>query len=379
MKGFMPVKKTTNSTIQQINRKNIFRILYEGDGMTKQDVMATLHLSLPTTTQNIQNLMAKGLITESGSVGNTGGRRAKTYDIMPDAKMAIGLDITRNHVTTVVVDLKGEICYCTRVRKSFSREDDYFRFLSSRVEAAMEEAAIEPERLLGVGIGVPGLVTKDKKTVFYGKILDFTGATSEEFSRYIPYPSILLNDANAGGLAEIWKKKNLGNAFYIGLSNNVGGAVIIDNEVYNGNLFHSGEVGHIRIHPHKKSCYCGQKGCVDAYCAATVLSSLTDGNLAEFFRLLQEGHREAGRLWDTYLDDLALAIINIYMILNCNIIVGGYVGAYLDDYIDDLRQRVKKLNPFEDNADFVVVCSYKNESIAAGAALDFIHGFIESI
>ena len=97
MKGFMPVKKTTNSTIQQINRKNIFRILYEGDGMTKQDVMATLHLSLPTTTQNIQNLMAKGLITESGSVGNTGGRRAKTYDIMPDAKMAIGLDITRNH------------------------------------------------------------------------------------------------------------------------------------------------------------------------------------------------------------------------------------------------------------------------------------------
>ena len=118
---------------------------------------------------------------------------------------------------------------------------------------------------------------------------------------------------------------------------------------------------------------------MDAYCAATVLSSLTDGNLAEFFRLLQEGHREAGRLWDTYLDDLALAIINIYMILNCNIIVGGYIGAYLDDYIDDLRQRVKKLNPFEDNADFVVVCSYKNESIAAGAALAFIHGFIESI
>lgn len=365
--------------IKHLNRTNIFQFLYQHQEKTKQDVVTALHLCLPTVTQNINQLMEEGLVTESGSIGNTGGRRAKTYDIIKDARTAIGLDITRSHVATVIVNLTGELCYRLRVRHPFSRTDSYYRFLGSQVENAIQESGINPTHLLGVGIGVPGLITEDNQSVSYGEFLNFSGAACEEFSTYIPYRTALYNDANAAGFAELWTRKELNNAFYIMLSNNVGGSITIHNQIYTGSFLHSGEVGHIRIVPNGKQCYCGQKGCVDAYCAATELSSLTNGDLPAFFHLLKENDKDAADIWNQYLDYLALTIINVYMIFDSAIILGGYVGEFLDDYIDDLKERVKNLNPFDDNTDFLWVCSYKTEAIAAGAALNFISDFVHSI
>ena len=230
-----------------------------------------------------------------------------------------------------------------------------------------------------MGIGVPGLITEDNQSVFYGEILNFTGATCSEFSKYIPYHTALYNDANAAGFAELWARKELNNAFYIMLSNNIGGSIAIHNQIYTGNFLRSGEVGHIRIVPDGRPCYCGQRGCVDAYCAATELSSLTGGDLSTFFKLLKGDDEKALDVWNQYLDYLALTIINVHMLFDSTIILGGYVGEFLDDYIDELRERVRLLNPFEDNADFLWVCSYKTEAIAAGAALNFIADFVNSI
>lgn len=379
MRMFMATKKTANMAIKHLNRTNIFQFLYQRKEQTKQDVVASLHLCLPTVTQNINQLVEEGLVAESGSIGNTGGRRAKTYDIIKDARTAIGLDITRNHVTTVIVNLTGEICYRVRMRQPFSRTDTYYHFLGQQVENAIMESEINPLHLLGVGIGVPGLITEDNQSVFYGEILDFSGATCDEFSKYIPYRTALYNDANAAGFAELWARKELNNAFYIMLSNNIGGSIMIHNQIYTGNFLRSGEVGHIRIVPNGRQCYCGQRGCVDAYCAATELSSLTNGDLASFFELLKNKNTKAQNIWNEYLDYLALTIINVYMIFDSTIILGGYVGEFLDDYIDDLKERVKALNPFDDNTDFLWVCSYKTEAIAAGAALNFIANFVNSI
>ena len=375
----MPKKKTANMEIKKLNHTNIFQFLRKHSGMTKQDIVSSLQLCLPTVTQNINELQNEGLVHESGSVGNTGGRRAKTYDIVKDARTALGLDITRNHVSTVVVDLTGSICYRVRVRRKFEQTDDYYRFLGQQVKAAVAGSGVDREQVLGVGIGVPGLVTEDCQTVFYGAILNFTGATCTEFSRYIPFPTALFNDANAAGFAEIWAREEQTNAFYIMLSNNVGGSVVIRNQIYAGDHLRSGEVGHICIVPDGRMCYCGQRGCVDCYCSATELSSLTDGNLSAFFALLKSGDKQAVKVWNEYLDHLAMTVNNLYMVFDCTVILGGYVGEFIRDYVDEVRDRVRKYNSFEDNADYLRVCSYKTEAIAAGAALNFVADFIDSI
>jgi len=375
MKG----KQTANLHIQKTNRTNVFQLLRQKDGLTKQDIVRRLQLSLPTVTQNINSLQREGLIMEDGSVGHTGGRRAKTYSIVRNARTAVGLDITRNHITAVAVDLTGKVISQHRERYKFERSDSYYKHLGATIRDLVKDASLAEKQILGVGIGLPALVTDDTQTIFYGEILKFTGATCQEFSKYIQYKTALYNDANAAGFAEFWVRRTPGSAFYLMLSNNIGGAVVINNQIFSGSHFHSGEIGHLTLYPQGKPCYCGQKGCVDAYLAATVLSSLCDGNLADFFQLLEQKNQNAVKLWNSYLDSLALTVNNLQAVFDSKVILGGYVGEYLDKYIDDLKRRAVKLNSFENDAEYLEICRYKTHSIAAGAALNFIVQFIDSV
>lgn len=375
----MPEKQTANTEIKRINRKRIYQLLREKSELSRQDIVVDLRLCLPTVTQNLLELQAEGLLSESGSVGNTGGRRAKTYSVVNNARLAIGLDITRRHITVVAVDLSGNVVNRIRIRQDFEQAKPYYKKLGTLVEEIISSAQIDQSKLLGVGIAVPGLITEDNRTVFYGKILDFTGLTCSEFSQFIPNKSAFYNDANAAGFAEIWANKSINNAFYLMLSNNIGGSVLIGNQLYPGENIRSGEVGHITIVPDGRPCYCGQKGCVDPYCAATVLSDLTDGNLEQFFQLLRDGSPAAIKAWKEYLHYLAITVNNLRMLFDCRIILGGYVGAYMDDYINDFKKLAASRNTFEKTADYVQACRYKTESIAAGAALHFIDSFIAGI
>ena len=138
-------------------------------------------------------------------------------------------------------------------------------------------------------------------------------------------------------------------------------------------------MGHLCIERNGRPCYCGQKGCVDRYLAATELSDLTDGRLADFFALLEKKDPRALACWDTYLDDLALTNRNVHMLFDCPIILGGYVGEYIAPYMDEIRRRTGALDPFETSAEYLHACHYRTEAIAAGSALHFIVKFLETV
>ena len=98
-------KRTAGVEIKQKNRTSIFQLLRRHEGLSRQDIVTMLRLSLPTVTQNLVELMEEGIVEECGSIGNTGGRRAKSYAINCQARVAIGLDITKNHISVAVVDM----------------------------------------------------------------------------------------------------------------------------------------------------------------------------------------------------------------------------------------------------------------------------------
>lgn len=365
--------------VKSENRNRIYNMIRAKRCVSRQDLVRELKLSLPTVTQNLTDLMEEGLIEESGSFGHTGGRRAKAYGITVRAKVSIGIDITRNHITVVVMDLEGELIYRIRIRHPFSLEDIYRKKLGDMVEAAVEELQLTSEQILGVGIVIPGLVSEDGQRIFYGTILNFTGMTCEEFGKYIPYPCRLYNDADAAGYAEACAEHEMEDSFYISLSNNIGGSILINRQVYKGEGPRSGEVGHITLVPDGRDCYCGQKGCFETYCNAMILSDKTDGDLEEFFRMLKAGDADCMEMWAEYLKYLSIAVNNVRMLFDCKVILGGYVGAYLDDYIEEIRKLAAARNPFEDNADYLQVCKVKKDALASGGALPFITDFTKSV
>lgn len=371
---------TANKKIKKTNRSQIFNLLYKKDSLSKRDIQLQLGLSLPTVTQHLTDLLNEGLIFQNGYMRNTGGRNAITYSFKDDAKLAIGLDITRHHITAVVINLQGAVIAQLRIRYTFERTNTYLRRLGEVVNQIISENAIDISRVLGVGVGLPGLTNASYDRIVYGKILDIEDSTTEDYSRYINFPVRIFNDANAACDIELYSTTNTKpNGFYIMLSNNVGGAIFINDSVYTGDDFRSGEIGHLNIHPGGLRCYCGQRGCVDPYCSATVLTAISDGNLNQFFELLEQGDQTAQSIWSAYLQHLALAIRNVRVLFDCPIIIGGYVGAYIDKYLDELKQILDTYNSFDKNSDYVVACKYKTESIAAGAALYFVKKFLSAI
>ncbi|MDR2510252.1 MAG: ROK family transcriptional regulator [Spirochaetaceae bacterium] len=372
--------KISKLSIQKSNRSNIYRLLREEGALSKQEIVRRLRLSLPTVTTNLTDLEAEGLVAEGGFTGSTGGRRAKTYSAVNDARLAVGFDVAKEYVIAVIVDLRGAIIHKTRVSLQFEQSDAYYRRLADVVRDLVEGGVPDAGRILGVGIGVPGLVTEDHQTVFYGEILKFTGASCAEFSRHIPYKTALFNDASAAGFGEFWIRGRPGSAFYISLSGNIGGSVMIDNRIHNGAHYHSGEIGHLTLYPGGKHCYCGQRGCVESYLAATILTGETAGSLSAFFKRLSTRDALSLALWDVYLNDLARTVNNLQQLFDCTIILGGSVAEYLDAHLDELKRRAGLLNPFEkENADYIEICRYKTWSIAAGAALHFVSEFINTV
>ena len=152
-------------------------------------------------------------------------------------------------------------------------------------------------------------------------------------------------------------------------------------EIFGGEDHKSGELGHMTVVPEGgEKCYCGKEGCLDTLCNAGTLDSYTDGNLEEFFRKVRERDERALRLWDEYLENLAVAIHNMRMLLDIDVILGGYVGAYIGDYIDELRARVDDKNPFGDKAEeYLYLSEYDGEECSAGAAIYYIKEFMENI
>ena len=374
---YTTVMTTFDFNLRKFNTSNIYSYFLDHDHATKQDLATSLNLTLPTVNKNIDYLTELGLIQASGSRGQTGGRRATTYSLCAEAKIALGLDITKHHVSCVAVDLNGKIISFKRNRLVFEYKDSYFKEVWDLLKKFISDNHFEDDKILGVGIGIPALVQADNRTVFYSRIMGFEEGTYDMFKKYIPYDVVMFNDAKASCFAEKWVNKDIQNTFYIMLSTNVGGAMIINGQVYSGNNFRSAEVGHIVLVPNGRQCYCGQNGCVDPYlCAA----NLSQDDLEGYFKNLETTTDEKTLdNFNQYLDYIAKAVMNVRAILDCDIILGGYVGAYLEPYIGEIRKKALKISTFDNNADFIKLCTYKHESIAAGAALYYISQFIKTI
>lgn len=378
----MDVEKLSSNEIKIKNRQLIYQFIRSNGSVSKQDIVVALQLSLPTVTQNLDYLKRELLIDTSRKIRNTGGRNATAFTYIPTARAGIGAYITAHHINAVAVDLSGDVMVVKKEKAAFNLDDDgYLRKLAQVVEEVKLEADIADEALLGVGISVPGLISDDGERVIYGRTLNFTGKTREEITKYIPYPSRLVHDSYAAGYMESWQNREVKNAFYISLSNSVGGSLIVNHEIYEGDTQKGGEIGHMIVVPEGgELCYCGKRGCFDTVCRAGNLDQYTDGNLEAFFDCLRQKDPQAWKLWNAYLDHLAQAIHNVRILFDGKVILGGYVGAYIGEYMDELYRRVDEKNPFGDRArDYLYECRYKKEASAAGAVIFYIDEFFNRI
>lgn len=377
MSRIMVKKPVSSMDIKRRNRANTLRCILNCERISQTELTQRLALSLPTVLQNVKELSERGLVRKVGEYESTGGRKAKAYAPVRDAKLAVGLDLTQNHVSMVLIDLTGQVVRYTRKTQPFSMSGAYFQSLGNSFRDFIGESDAE-QRILGVGVSLPGIIDRFEKHL-HSHVLGVLDIPTAMFSEYIPYPCNFINDANAAGLAEIRGRTSTENLVYLSLSNSVGGAVLNNGKLYTGSNLRAGEFGHNTLVPKGRHCYCGKDGCVDAYCSAKVLSSHTNGSLPEFFDQLRHGNAELQKVWLEYLEYLSIVINNLYMTFDCEIIAGGYVGAFIEEFGQPLWELLRERNTFQRDASYLKACRYKLEAAAVGAASIQVEKFIREL
>ncbi len=375
----MNAKQGTNMQVKKDNRNRVFRYIRKQGTVSNPDISYATKMSLPTVTMMTKELIEQGLVEEIGELQSTGGRRAKALAVSVNARQAAGLDITRNHIGLALTNLAGEMLEYKRMYLPYADAAEYYNGVKDRMEAFLESCGVDRERILGIGISFPGIIDLKKEQIAKSHVLGVKALPFSSVSRFFSYPCYFQNDANAGAYAEGMHAEPLERFFYLSLSNTVGGAFYSGGRLEQGTNFRCGEVGHMTVVPDGERCYCGKSGCLDAYCSANRLSDLTGGKLREFFLRLEQKDAKAADVWDSYTTYLSLAVNNIYMVLDCDIILGGYVGSCIQNHMQDIREKVLQRNTFQEEASFVRRCSYQEGAAALGAALAVTETFIEQI
>lgn len=367
---------TGSNEKKQYNRSRIARFILKVGTASKPEIASALNLSMPTVLQNVKELTDAGVIREVGEYQSTGGRKAKTLSVVSESRYAVGMDITANHVSFVLIDLKANVVRWKRNRQSYEHSPSYYQSVRDGLDLFLQEIQVDRGKLLGTGISLPGIIDKSTATLVKSHILNVENISLQVLSQYFDQEPAYENDASAAAMAELGHHS--GNAVYLSLSNTVGGAIYIDQELYPGDHFRSAEFGHVILVPGGRTCYCGKKGCVDAYCSARVLTG-SGGTLEEFFQKVENREPGALEVWDRYMDDLAVTVSNLRMSFDCDIVLGGYVGAFLGPYRMELGHRVQQYNLFDRDSSYLQVCRYARETSAVGAALTFVERYLDTI
>ena len=127
-------KNITNIEVKKNNRNRIFRYICKHDRVSNPDIAYALQISLPTVIQNTKELIERRLVEEAGEMQSTGGRRAKALTVCANRKLAVGLDITRNHIGLVLTNLTGEIIRYDRIYLAYRKEVDYYHEINQKLE-----------------------------------------------------------------------------------------------------------------------------------------------------------------------------------------------------------------------------------------------------
>ncbi|MDO5702480.1 MAG: ROK family transcriptional regulator, partial [Lachnospiraceae bacterium] len=378
-KAFIMKKTITPGQISQTNLELIYSYIYRNGPVSQQDISYDLRLSRPTVTSKLGDLESAGMIRKEGQIeSDLVGRKAYAYTIVPDYRIAIGVELLKRECKIVTVDLNGHYSARKVLPVVFEITEEYHKTVCGFINSYIEDLHFANEKILGIGITVQGLVNTDGTEVTYGKIMNCTGLSIDGFRKYLPYPCRFLHDAAAAAGSELWASPEIPDFVYLNISIHLGAAMICNRKILSGQHGYSATIEHIQIDPNGPPCYCGKRGCTETFCSMSAL--LMDEEADTFFALMRKGDADRTARWKKYLHYIAIAINNAHLLYDTVFILGGYLAPYFtDEDIENIYNEIEQKSPFPEFRDFIMLSKMPKHSITIGAALPYISEFLSDL
>jgi predicted NBD/HSP70 family sugar kinase len=273
---------------------------------------------------------------------------------VPDAAYALGLDMAHDHVRIVLTDLVGTVLW-DQIRP-VAVDGDPERALDTAVrliDGAIADVRVPRARILGLGAGFACPVDKDRRRLHAEGIMPgWIGVQPvDELSRRTGLATQIINDANAGVLAEqrYGAARGCDNALYLRLSSGIGAGAICDGRMLTGHGGIAGELGHVVVEPHGLLCRCGNRGCLETIASPPAIADLLSRSWgrrigpAELSGLLDRADRGTARAIADAGDAVGRVLAITVMMLNPEmIVVGGELAAAGETLFEPMLRRINR-------------------------------------
>ena len=307
----------------------------------------------------------------------------------------LGYDVGGTKVAAGLVDDNKKII--AKLSHPFPKGTDgpsFAAFLRRMADGLCREAGISASDVPTIGVGLPGTLDENRRTVIHAHNLGFhqlplAGLLGGVF----PEAEIkLLNDADAATLAELKAGALQGcrSGLLLTLGTGLGGGIVSRGELFHGGQGRGVELGHMLLHKDGRRCTCGQRGCAERYCSATALAlagrraitrapeSLLACRAAakpekisarDVIDCARAGDSAALAVFDAYVDELASFIASLVNLLDPEVIaIGGGLGQSGEFLCAPLRQRAAE-KCFYKSCGRIVPATLGNDAGLIGAAL----------
>jgi len=278
----LPTKATHQQT-RTYNQQLVLRTIFDNGKISRADVARKTKLTRVTVSDLVSELIDTGLVAEVGPGRSAGGKTPILLSVVDDAYHMIGVDLANDEIRGAVVNLRGEI----RQALSLPLDSDDSEVSLNLVYDLLDALIARTEQpLLGIGIGTPGLLDTTNGIVRHAVNLGWIDLPLGDLlqERY-NVPVYLANDSQVSALAEhiFGAGRNDSNLVVVRVGRGIGAGIILNRQLFQGEGFGAGEIGHIGLNKNGELCRCGNRGCVE-----------TVGSTLAIQRRVQAAHGDLG-------------------------------------------------------------------------------------
>ena len=259
----------TNSNFNRsFNRRIVIETVRIGGPLSRSDISRTTGLTVQGVSNIVAGLMEEGILRETGRRIASRGQPPLDLSINPAAALSIGINVDRDRIVGVLVDLGGTVLQRAEHAVDYPLPHEAIDLIEEMTQGL--RATTEPhDRMLGVGLALPT-----------GKSVDppeFPGWSSavvkETLADRLECPLYIDNDATVAAIGERWygRGQAVDNFFYVYFGMALGGGVVLNGQPYHGTWGNAGEFGHLPVESKGKACPCGGRGCLERYISLTAL------------------------------------------------------------------------------------------------------------
>lgn len=255
------MKKGT-SILRELNKRKALSLVRRLKQTTRKDLVKEMGVSKNTVSLVIDELMKDGIIEEVGITESTRKGRPKILlQIKPDSFKSIGITVNKRSIDYTVINYDGHLIEELTIPNNSTDAPYTIETVGQILESLLQKH----DKVIGVGIGIPGIINEEKLLVPISTHLNWKNVSLNHLTRF-DVPITIQNIANIGAHSAIndehlFESKSL---FYVRVSEGVGGAFLINDVIIPGHTWTAGEIGHISVDPTADRCRCGQKGCLES-------------------------------------------------------------------------------------------------------------------